>query len=528
MSPYLTTRGRWLLASGVIFIAMGAVMSEPIVLYLGQLQVALLGVAFMLLAPAALALDRRRVRFTIEDEEGDHKSALIVGDRVRHRVRIENTSGVPLHALRAQPYGAEALDASEIEERRIVPTRSALTSSFEVAFARSGRWALHGFDVRVSDPIGLLETRDYLPCTHPFEVYPKRARLRRTFRAPTHGLARREGGRHPVEQLGIGTDIRELREHQPGDPLRHIAWKATVRRGKLISKNFEHETSMSVYLMLDVSCSMRGGQSPGQKLEHSVELVVSLAQRLLKNRDSVGLMTFDEKLYGHVPAGSSPLHIRRILHHLVGLNSIVDPDLTEFDEDEVEALVADYLLVQERLDFRKGDEVDEISGVNRKLLQRWLASVFPRTRDEYATPVLSEGIFEQRASRLRQFAQLRGVELPYRVEARLGMKERGLVGAIERLVASSRGKHLILIVSDLCGIMNLDLLARGLRLALIKGNRVKVVVPFTPAFYDDAEAPLTPRYDVLKELFTSAEREERMRVVRRLRSLGVDVEFSAP
>ena len=68
--------------------------------------------------------------------------------------------------------------------------------------------------------------------------------------------------------------------------------------------------------------------------------------------------------------------MRRLLHHLVGLNSIVDPDLTEFDEDEAEALVADYLLVQERLDFRKGDGVDEVSGVNRKLLQRWLASVF--------------------------------------------------------------------------------------------------------------------------------------------------------
>ena len=146
---------------------------------------------------------------------------------------------------------------------------------------------MHGFDVRVRDPIGLLETRDYLPCTHPFEVYPRRIARRRPV-GHAGGLARREGGRHPVEQLGVGTDVRELREHQPGDPLRHIAWKATVRRGKLVSKNFEHETSMSVCLMLDVSCSMRGGQHPGQKLEHGIETAVAMADGLSRTATRSG------------------------------------------------------------------------------------------------------------------------------------------------------------------------------------------------------------------------------------------------
>ena len=107
------------------------------------------------------------------------------------------------------------------------------------------------------------------------------------------------------------------------------------------------------------------------------------------------------------------------------------------------------------------------------------------------------------------------------------MKERGLIEAIERLIASSGGKHLIVVISDLCGIMNLDLLTRGVRLALIRGNRIKFIVPFTPSFYQRGQG-LSQKYDVLKELFTSAERDERRRIISKLRSLGVEVEMTRP
>lgn len=518
-----------MLLSGTLFLVLGALMSEPMILFIGQVQVAVLAVAFMLLVPQALALDRRQVRFrVVTEDDSDDRTLLVVGDDVETRVEILNTSDVTLHALRAQPFGAEAMQLEPLPACRLLPGRARSFSSFGVGVQRTGRWVLHGFDVRVSDPIGLFETRDYLPCTHPYEAYPRVVHQRRRLNMSTAGLSRREGGRHAASMLGMGTDVRELREHMPGDPLRHIAWKATVRRGKLISKNFEHESSLSVYFLLDASCSMRGGQVQGQKLEYAIEYLVSTAERLLKNRDAVGLMSFDEKLYGHVPMGSSPSHMKRLLHHLIGLSAVVDPDLTEFDEDEVEAVVADYLLIQERLDFRKGDDVDEVSGVNRKLLQRWLASVYRREQSTLSTQVLTEGIFEQRSSKLRRFAQLRGVDLPYRIEARLGMKERGLVDALERIVSSTRGRHLIVVVSDLCSIMNIDLLLRGLKLVLIKGHKVKFVVPFTPAFYQEPELELTQKYNVLKDLFTSAEREERMKIVERLRALGISVEFSAP
>ncbi len=525
MSPYLTARGRWLLLSGSVFLFMGALLSRPLILFMGEIQIALVALGFLLLVPSAVAVDRRRVRVEVDLDEDDADVTHLTGDPFTLGIRVINESGVTLHALRAQPFGAENLECEPLEEIQALPRRSATRASFVTRARLSGRWALHGFDVRVSDPLGLIESKDYLPCAHPMEFIPKMALPRRAPRS--RALIRAEGGRHAVRRLGVGTEVRELRDHHPGDPLRHVAWKATVRRGKLISRNFEHEASRRAYVLLDISCSMRGGSPAGLKLEHGFEEVLAFARGALDGRDSVGMITFDEKVYGHVLPSASPGQLRKITRHLTGLSAVVDPELTELDDDEVHALLADYLLIQERLDFKKGDEVDPHTGVNTKLLKRWLSSVERDNLERYDTPALREGVVSLETSLARRFAQLRGVQLPYRVEARLGMKERGLVDALERVIATSKGRHEILVVTDLCGVMNLDLLSRGVRLAKLKGNTLRFLVPFTPAFYEP-RLDSTRRYRVLKELFTSAERDERALIVDELRKLGVRVEMTHP
>lgn len=518
MSPYLTIKGRWLLLSGLAFLLTGALLSDSLILFLGQVQIVLLSVSFMLIVPGAVALDRRYVRFRITSEERGH----IVTDDVAITVEILNESTSALYAISARPFGTRALDMTSIDPVSTLPSYAKVARAFHATIAQSGRWMIHGFDVCISDPLGLIETKDYLPCEHALEFYPRVVRSRNAL--PKRGLDRHDGGQHMAHRVGFGTEIRELREYQPGDPLRTVAWKATVRRNRLMSKNYEHETSMSVYLMLDISTSMRGGSA--RKLEHAGQIALSVAGQVLKNKDAVGLMTFDEKLYGHVLPASSGHHMQRLIHHVMGINAIVDPDLTEIDDDELSALLADYLLIQERLDFRKGDEVDELSGVNERLLRRWVNSVWAKNKQEYNSPVLTEGLYEQKSNRLRRFAQLRGVEIPYRVEARLGMKERGLYEAIEQMM-TTKGKHFVVIISDLCGIMNLDIISRGIELAMLRGHRFKFIVPFTPA-YDDPERHNSTKHRVLGELFTSSEREERDHVIGRLRSLNVEVEWTRP
>jgi uncharacterized protein (DUF58 family) len=526
MNPSLTERGRWVLWSGLLCLIVGVLLSDSLILYLGQLEIVLLATSFLLVVPGALALDRRCVKLEWAGPEAAGRPLVMVsGDEVVASLKLVNMGVLPLHALDARPYVADGLSGEPIKPVPLLGAQRALTREFKLAALRAGRWMLHGFDVWVQDPLGMVQTHDYLPCMQAVEVYPRAVRRGRGLPDGV-GSPMAAAGAHTSRVPGVGTQLRELRGYEPGDPLRHIAWKASVRRGKLITRSFDQESAQSVYVLLDISSSMRGGRPVGSKFEYALELVVGLFQEVMRRRDAVGLMTFDEKLYGHIPPSSSPAHQARLVRHLVGLQSVLDPELTELDDDELEALLVDYLLIQERLDFRKGDEVEQATGINHKLLARWVHSVYPDTRARWHSDTLREGVVQPQSTRMRRFAQLRGLRIPYRSEARLGMKERGLAEALERL-CQAPGRHTVVIVSDLCSIMNLELLTRAIKLAQLRGHTIRCVMPFTPAFFEDA-AVQGDKGRVLRELFTSAEREERQRIVQRLRALGVPVELSEP
>lgn len=530
MNPHLTTRGLWVFVAALGFIAAGAIAQQTLLLMMGEVLVGVLGISFMLCVVAALALDRRFVALSIRDEGGEEhytSTGLTAGEASSIRLYVRNNAWLPLYGLELAPYGAETLDFDAIDDHFHLPSRSEADVEVGVAARRTGRWTLQGFDVALCDPLGLLAARDYLPCVHAFECFPAHRRRSTVEQRNLGALALKHGGKHQVRQLGTGSVVRELRDYQPGDPLRHIAWKATARTRRLISRDFEREVNMSVYTLLDISTSMRGGQWQGQKLEHGIEAVAEITEAIGAARDRVGLMTFDEKLYGHIPPGTSPAHRARMLRHLVGLTCVVDDELIEWSDAELVQKVADYLLVQERLDFRRGEPVDPESGVNRVLLERWLDSIMRREVDRYDSPVLHDGVIAPETSRLRRFAQLRGLTVPYRVEARLGLKERGLNEAIEQIITSSRESQWIVVITDLCGVMNTEVLTRAIRLAQIKGHTLRFLVPFTPAYYDD-DPDGAERYRISRELFATREREERLKIASHLRTLGVPVDFMKP
>lgn len=526
MNPYLSRTGRLTLFTALVFMMVGIAAGSPIVLLVGQALIVLLAISFMALAPGALVLDRRLVSLDVRPEEnGSAGTGHVVGDIVPLVLSVRNHTDHALHNVRVEPFTAEALAAEASAVAPIVRGGQLGEAALDVTSRRCGRWMLHGFDVRISDPLGLVESRDYLPCNHSFEFYPRAGTLQRAARSVRRSRSRAGDGLHVVSSSGSGTEIRQLRDWRSTDSLRDIAWKASLRARKLISREFEREVTAQVYIVLDVSSSMRGGREPGQKLDWAIHFTVDLAARLIEKRDRVGLVTFDEKLYGHIAPGNATNQLRRMLHHLVGLNSIVDEDLTEPDRTEIERLAADYLLVQDRLDFRRGATGAD-GAVNRPLLDKWLKSTAEKTRRELDSPALREGVVQRDVDPLRQFLKYRGVTVPYRVEARLGMKERGLADAIGHVVASSRFPHRIVVISDLCGVMKVESIVRAVNLARADGHEIEFAVPFTPWFYEPE--PDRPKFELVRELFTSAEAEERARIVTRLRSIGVHVQPMSP
>jgi len=106
-------------------------------------------------------------------------------------------------------------------------------------------------------------------------------------------------GLHRSPHRGFSAEFAELRAYQPGDDLRYIDWRMYGRSDRYYVKQFEEETNLRAYLLLDVSESMAWSSDPASlptKLWYARHLAGSLALILLRQGDSVGLSAFQNSL----------------------------------------------------------------------------------------------------------------------------------------------------------------------------------------------------------------------------------------
>lgn len=123
-------------------------------------------------------------------------------------------------------------------------------------------------------------------------------------------------GVHRSPFHGFSIEFAEHREYAPGDDLRYLDWKVFGRTDKYYLKQFEEETNLICYLLLDTSESMRyqSSAAPMPKLEYAQCAAAALAYLILQQQDSVGLVTFDEEIRALVRASSNPSHMEQLVH----------------------------------------------------------------------------------------------------------------------------------------------------------------------------------------------------------------------
>jgi uncharacterized protein (DUF58 family) len=121
-------------------------------------------------------------------------------------------------------------------------------------------------------------------------------------------------GLHRSPHLGFSVNFAEYRPYHPGDDIRKIDWKVFGRSDRFFVKEFEGETNTSLHLILDCSRSMTYKGRGLQKLEYSQYLTACLAYFAFKQRDSVGFVSYDERVQEFVPARGSIGHLNTVLH----------------------------------------------------------------------------------------------------------------------------------------------------------------------------------------------------------------------
>lgn len=122
-------------------------------------------------------------------------------------------------------------------------------------------------------------------------------------------------GLHRSPYHGFSIEFAEHREYAPGDDLRYVDWKVFGRTDKFYLKQYEDETNLILYLVLDVSESMQyqGPDSPLSKLAYAQSLAAALAWLVLMQQDAVGLVTFDSQIRSLVKPSSNASHLQQLL-----------------------------------------------------------------------------------------------------------------------------------------------------------------------------------------------------------------------
>ena len=114
-------------------------------------------------------------------------------------------------------------------------------------------------------------------------------------------------GLHRSPRKGFSVEFAEYRPYQPGDDLRYIDWRIVARSDRWVVKQYEEETNLRASIVLDVSRSMAwSGAALGAsdstaaatltKLAYGEHLAAAIALWLLRQRDAVGLVRFDDQV----------------------------------------------------------------------------------------------------------------------------------------------------------------------------------------------------------------------------------------
>jgi uncharacterized protein (DUF58 family) len=180
--------------------------------------------------------------------------------------------------------------------------------------------------LRVRGPFDLVERQGHVDAAAEARVYPDLHEIRRYEVSLRRGLAY-DAGQRRARIAGGGGVFERLREHQPDDDPRSISWKATAKRGRPISVEYETERQQRVLILLDAGRMMSSTVGGLTKLDHAVNTALMLAYVATAKGDEVGLLGFADDVRSYVVPRRGRKQFLRITEELRRIDvTTTEPD----------------------------------------------------------------------------------------------------------------------------------------------------------------------------------------------------------
>ena len=136
-------------------------------------------------------------------------------------------------------------------------------------------------------------------------------------------------GRHRSPIRGSSLEFSEYRKYVPGDDTRRLDWRAYGRSDRFYIKEFEADTNLRLYLVVDTSGSMKFGCNGITKLDYARRIGGTLAYLASRQGDAVGLYCAGETMAREIPPKRNPAHLRHVLDELGAMQASGETGLVE-------------------------------------------------------------------------------------------------------------------------------------------------------------------------------------------------------
>jgi uncharacterized protein (DUF58 family) len=129
-------------------------------------------------------------------------------------------------------------------------------------------------------------------------------------------------GIHKSATRGSSVEFAEYRKYVPGDDIRHVDWRVYARSDRFYMKEFEADTNLRCYIVIDCSASMGFAGEHGSKFDYARRMAATLAYLLIHQGDAVGMLAFSDRVVHDIPPRRSPSHLKSMLDTL----AVTTPD----------------------------------------------------------------------------------------------------------------------------------------------------------------------------------------------------------
>lgn len=228
-------------------------------------------------------------------------SRLTVGRRVAPHVPVHRSAEVaveltnptvrPLNVIVDDEAPAQCSLASHSRAVLRLPAGGSAGYRYRLTPQRRGDAVFGAVAVMVRSPLGLFEVRRRLRTPTTIKVYPDFAAIADYLLLASDQQSQRLGLRL-LPRRGEGLEFHQLRDFQDNDSPRQVDWKATARRGRLISRDYTEERDQRVIFLIDTGSRMRARDAGVSHFDHALNAMLLLAYVALRQGDTVSIRTF--------------------------------------------------------------------------------------------------------------------------------------------------------------------------------------------------------------------------------------------